>query len=62
MAQGPAGALPQAWRSYVRIEDARASASEALRNSQVLRVGIVEDGSGLAGSANPLRLVEWVGR
>jgi hypothetical protein len=58
MAQGLAGALPEAWRSYAQIEDARASASEALRNPQVLRVAIVEDESG---STNPLRFVEWVG-
>jgi hypothetical protein len=61
MAQGPAGALNEAWRSYARIEGARASALEALRNPQVLRVAIIEDGSGLIGSINPLRLVEWVG-
>ena len=58
MVQGLAGALPEAWRSYARIEDARASASEALRNPQVLRVAIVEDEPG---STNPLRFVEWVG-
>jgi hypothetical protein len=58
MVQGLAGALPEAWRSYARIEDARASASEALRNPQVLRVAIVEDEHG---STNPLRFVEWVG-
>jgi hypothetical protein len=60
MAHGPAGVLPEAWRSFARIEDARASASEALRNPQVLRVAIVEDGAGLIGLANALRLVEWV--
>lgn len=54
MAQGPPGALPEAWRSYAQIEDARASALAALRNPHVLRVAIVEDN-------NPLRLVEWVG-
>jgi len=53
MAQGSAGAVPEAWRSYARIDDARASASEALRNPHVLRVAIVEDN-------NPLRFVEWV--
>jgi hypothetical protein len=54
MAEGLAGAVPEAWRSYARIEDARASAREALRNPYVLRVAIVEDN-------NPMRLVEWVG-
>jgi hypothetical protein len=57
MAQGPAGALPEAWRSYAQIEDARASALEALRNPKVLHVAIVEDGSE---TTNPLRLVEWL--
>ena len=52
MAEGSAGALPEAWRSYPQIEHARASALEALRNPTVLRVAIVED--------NPLRLVEWI--
>jgi hypothetical protein len=61
MAQGVAGALPEAWRSYGQIDEARVSAFEALRNPQVLRVAIVEDGSGFVGSANPLRFVEWVG-
>lgn len=54
MAQGPPGALPEAWQSFARIADARASALEALRNPQVLHVAIVEDN-------DPLRLVEWVG-
>ncbi len=54
MAQGPAGAAPEAWRSYAQLEAARASALGALRHPQVQRVAIVEDD-------NPLRLVEWVG-
>jgi hypothetical protein len=58
MARGPAGALPEAWRSYADIEEARASAREALRNPQVLQVVIVE---APIGSASPLRSVEWVG-
>lgn len=57
---GTAGALPEAWHSFGRVEDARASAVKALRDPQVLRVGIVEDGSSVVGHANPLRLVEWV--
>ena len=60
MAEGRPGTLPEAWRSYGQIEEARASATEALRNPHVLRVAIVEDGSGLIGP-NPLGLVEWVG-
>jgi hypothetical protein len=60
MAQGSPSALPEAWRSYAEIEDARASALAALRTPRVLRVAIVDDGAGL-GSVNPLRLVEWVG-
>ena len=62
MGQGSAGELREAWRSFARIEDARARALEALRNSEVLRVAIVQDGCGLVGAANPLRFVEWVGR
>jgi hypothetical protein len=60
MAQRPAGALPEAWRTYSLIEDAHASALKALRNPGVLRVAIVENGSALAGSANPLRFIEWI--
>jgi hypothetical protein len=60
MAQGRPGELPEAWRSYAQIEDARASALEALCHPQVLRVAIVEDGSRSFGSVNPLRFVEWV--
>src|SRR5262245_23697050 len=55
MAQGAPGQFPEAWRSYARVEDARASAVQARKSSQVLRVGIVEDGSG---STDPLRFVE----
>ena len=61
MTQGGPGALPEAWRSYAHIEDARANASVALRDPRILRVAIIEDGSRLGGSVNPLRLVEWVG-
>jgi hypothetical protein len=50
MAQGSAGAVPEAWRSYVHIGDARAGALEAPQNPQVLRVAIVED------DHKPLRL------
>lgn len=57
MAQGFPDALPEAWRSYAGIEDARASALAALRHPRVSRVGIVVDESG---STSPLRLVEWV--
>ena len=62
MTHGLPGVLPEAWRSYVRIEDARASALAALENPQVLRVGVVEDGAAPIGSANPLRFIEWVAR
>src|SRR4051812_32850711 len=61
MARGGPGALPEAWRSYAQIEDARANGSMALRNPEVLRVAIVEDGLRVGGSVNPLRFVEWVG-
>ena len=58
---GSAGALPEAWRSYATIEDARASAQAALRNPQVSHVAIVDEGSGLVVPANALGFVEWVG-
>jgi hypothetical protein len=43
------------------MKDARANALAALRNPEVLRVAIVEDGPELSGSVNPLCFVEWVG-
>ena len=55
MVQGTAAALPEAWRSYVNVDEARLAAQEMMRNHRVLRVAIVED-------RVPLQFVEWVGR
>ena len=54
MAQGAPGALGEAWRSYVNLEDARAGARAARKDPRVLQVAIVDDHNG------PLRLVEWI--
>ena len=53
MAQGTPGLLPEAWRSYVNLDEARIGAAAALRDTHVLGVAIVEDG-------NPLQFVEWI--
>jgi hypothetical protein len=55
MAQGAAGALPEAWRSYRNVDEARLAARDMVRDGRVLRVAIVED-------RPPLQLIEWVGR
>ena len=55
MVQGTASALPQAWRSYRNVEEARIGAQEMLHNDRVLRVAIIDD-------RIPLRFVEWVVR
>jgi hypothetical protein len=55
MVQGTAAALPEAWRSYGNIDEARIGGREMLHNHRVLRVAIVED-------RIPLQFVEWVGR
>ena len=55
MVQGTAAALPQAWRSYGSIEEARRGAREMFHNHRVLRVAIVED-------RLPPQFVEWVSR
>jgi hypothetical protein len=55
MVQGTASALPQAWRSYRNVEEARIGAQEMLHNDRVLRVAIIEDHI-------PLQFVEWVVR
>ena len=55
MVQGTAATLPEAWRSYGSIEEARGGAREMFHNHRVLRVAIVED-------RIPPQFVEWVGR
>jgi len=53
MSKGTPGVLPEAWRSYANVEEARIGARSALQDARVLKVAIVEDDD------NPLRLVEW---
>ena len=53
MSKGTPGVLPEAWRSYVNVDEARIGARTALQDARVLKVAIVEDDD------NPLRLVEW---
>jgi hypothetical protein len=55
MVQGTAAALPEAWQTYLSVEEARIGAREMLHNHRVLRVAVVED-------RIPLQFVEWVGR
>jgi hypothetical protein len=55
MVQGTAAALPEAWRSYRNVEEARIGAREMMHNRRVLRVAIVED-------RIPMQFVEWVNR
>ena len=50
---GIAGRLPETWRSYSNLEEARVSALAMLRDSRVRRVAIVDD-------INVLELVEWI--
>ena len=53
MAHESPGVVPEAWRSYLNLNEARVAAAAALRDTRVLRIAIVEDG-------NPLRFVEWM--
>jgi hypothetical protein len=55
MVQGTPSVLPEAWRSYRNVEEARIGAQEMLHNDRVLRVAIVKD-------RIPLQFVEWVVR
>ena len=53
MARESPGMVPEAWRSYLNVNEARIAAAAALRDMRVLGIAIVEDG-------NPLRFVEWI--
>ena len=53
MARGSPGVLPEAWRSYLSLNEARVAEAAALQDARVLGIAIVEDG-------NPLRFVEWI--
>ena len=52
MSQEIPGVLPEAWRCYDNLDEARIGALSALRDARVLAVAIVDDHNG------PLRLVE----
>ncbi len=45
MARGSPAVLPEAWRSYLNVDEARTAAAAALRDARVLGVAIVEDGN-----------------
>lgn len=55
MAKGAPSALPEAWRSYPNVDDARLAARQMLQDPRVMRVVIVED-------RPPLQFVESVDR
>jgi hypothetical protein len=50
---GIAGRLPETWRSYSNVQEARLGALAMLRDPRVRRVAIVDD-------INVLELVEWI--
>ena len=53
MAGDSPGEVPEAWRSYFNVNEARIAAAAALRDTRVLGIAIVED-------SNPLRFIEWI--
>ncbi len=55
MSEGTPSALPEAWRSYRNVADARLAARQIIQDPRVLRVAIVED-------RPPLQFVAWVDR
>ena len=55
MSEGVPSVLPEAWRSYRNVDDARRAARQMMDDPRVLRVTIVED-------RPPLQFVESVGR
>lgn len=54
MAVGLPGVLPEVWRVYARLEEARVAALNVLRDPRVRGVAILDDHNG------PLSLVEWM--
>ncbi len=53
MAQGAAGALPEAWRTYGNVDEARLAAREMMPDRRVLRLASVE--------GRPARqFIEWI--
>jgi hypothetical protein len=54
MKQGTAAGLPETWRHYPFLEEARAGAKLMYQNDRVLRVMVVSDSDG--------SFVEWIER
>ena len=54
MKQGTAAAIPETWKHYSSIDDARAGAKLMYHNDRVLRVMAVVDSAG--------SFVEWIER
>jgi hypothetical protein len=55
MVKGAPGGLPEAWRSYRNVDEARLAARHMMQDQRVLEVAIVED-------RPPLQFIEWVRR
>ena len=55
MVKGAPGGLPEAWRSYRNVGEARLAARHMMQDQRVLEVAIVED-------RPPLQFIEWVRR
>jgi hypothetical protein len=53
MVKGTPGGLPEAWRSYRNVDEARLAARHMMQDPRVLEVAIVED-------RPPLQFIEWV--
>ena len=55
MVKGAPGGLPEAWRSYRNVDEARLAARQTMQDQRVVEVAIVED-------RPPLKFIEWVRR
>jgi hypothetical protein len=53
--RGSASSVPDAWRSYPTLEQARAAAAVLLRHERVTRIAVVRNES-------PPAFVEWLDR
>lgn len=55
MRQGTASSIPEVWRRFSTVEEARQAVKQMYHDDRVLRVSIVTDTA-------PPRFVEWVER